>query len=205
MNTPLLNGIRKRAGAESVNSTDIEAFLKTLQPGDVLLTRPKRMTGPGRFLFQTIGGQGPWTHVGIHGGDDKIIHMQHAPDALGLERLKRKGRIDDIRAIAARNQILAKRPKNASEEEIAAALESARSLIGKPYNWKHLARAGVLPKRDPLGKSKGSDSAICSELIAKAYPNRMFGARSKEHISPQELFTSPHLKSIAALILASGI
>lgn len=217
--TTLLNGIRKHAlvTTEHVRegtpiTQDMAKFLKALQPGDIILTKAQiegqklkdKLTG---ILTKAIGKQYPWTHGGIYGGEGKYHHMFHwlkgGKVPLKEQIQSAQGRTHLLESLQKKfkRDFLAVRPKFVSEAEQLEAVRKAKQMLGRKFNFKDYIRAALFPSKvESTQKGDMPESAICTGMVASAYPGRSFSTgRARRHVRPSDIYQAPELEHVMAL------
>ncbi len=175
---------------------DPEQLKKMLKPGDILLTKPRKLKGLHhkmlRPLLKAFQGGSEYTHAALYAGDEKVIDS-------GL--WKGKARVADIplSTYIDRYKFKILRVNDAAKKETKDAVEYAKEQIGKPFSILKMMRLAL-----PTGSTKEPrkrqelDKLFCSELIANAYPNQNFAAHKKiQHVRPVDLHKSPLTKTVA--------
>lgn len=217
--TPLLDGIRKHAIVTTEHiregtpvTQDMEEFVAALRPGDIILTKAqvegqKLKDKAIDFLTKAIGKQYPWTHGGIYGGEGKYHHMFHwlkgGNVPLPQQIQSAEGRTHLLESLQKKfkRDFLAVRPKFVSKEEQLEAVRRAKQMLGRKFNFKDYIRAGLFPSKVE-GAQKGDmpESAICTGMVASAYPGRSFSTgRARRHVRPSDIYQAPELEHVMAL------
>lgn len=182
----------KRAGA-SIAEPKLKDFQARLKPGDILLTRAVHPT----LMSKIISGvqHSDFGHSALYVGGGRVIDTRNRGEGViqtSLDDIYNKwGGGRDIRAYAPR----------ATEEQRSRAIARAKELVGTPYNTLGAARLLL-----PAAKNKGVDpgapkKVICSELIARAYPDLPFAAeKHRAHVLPVDIAKSPLTARVAEVV-----
>lgn len=191
-----LSKIAEVAAVEAARERAVTSVTKLhdkLLPGDILFSEPdmSRESVPWRaFKLLSRKAQGTnYGHNAIYAGHGKIIESR-----LG-ERVSEK----PLTEMTSSNNVLVMRP-DVTAAERHAAVEYARTEIGKPYNVAALARS-VLPGMRSGFDRKREDlhSMICSALVANAYYRRKFSDKARSLTLPGEMMESGALKPVTIL------
>lgn len=185
---------RMEAGEKRAADADFERFQAKLKPGDILLTRAVRPT----LMSKIVSGvqHSDFGHSSIYAGDGKVIDTRNHGEGVFQTSLrevyKKWGGGRDIRAYS---------PK-ATAAQRQKAVARAKELIGTPYHTM-----GAFRLLFPAGKNKGVDpskkpkSVICSEVVARAYPDLPFAQRkNRAHVLPVDIAKSPLVRRKAELV-----
>ncbi len=188
--------------AEVANVSSVEDLKKTLQPGDILYTKPRKNDGLLHKAFYALESaiQGsPYTHVGLYVGNNKIVDAGEwktnnkatdtAVHSVDLDTFTDRYNFKVLRVAAS---------KKVKEDAVA----YAKKQLGKDFNFPGMFRL-VLPfqgspeKKDRLRKDL-ADSFFCSELVANAYsPVNIAANKALKHIMPGDISRS-HLTTTVA-------
>ncbi len=171
---------------------------KKLKPGDILVSKPNDAGSnifSGAISFFT---DSPWTHSSVYLGGGKVYHMYpkikgkgaigaHAMRTHKIETLERINR--DV--LAVRPDVTAKAKKNA--------LKVLKGMSDVTYSAWDLLRAGFWPGRRQKNSPDTPEEAICSGVIAMAYPKIDFRkGKSRLHVRPSDFARNKKVKQIAA-------
>ena len=169
---------------------------KVLKPGDILATRPKDSFLKGKLQHRLlrpllVAFQGTdYTHVGLYAGNGKVIDS-------GL--WKGKARVTEVPldTYADRYDFKVLRVK-ATPSEKRDAVAFAKEQLGKPFSLSKMIRLALPVSKDQGRQREDVSSLFCSELIASAYPNTLFGSgRRSSHVRPVDIQRSPLTKTVA--------
>lgn len=129
------------------NTKDRDFILENIRPGDIILETDA--TTPSWGIMEEFAGGGEYTHAAIYEGDGKFLEATtEAPTGKGVVR-------SDLKEyLSGRLRLEVIRPNYQSKEDIDAALNYARSQIGKPY--------------DSEFDYSSDEKQYCSELVSKA-------------------------------------
>lgn len=173
-----------------------EELKKVLKPGDILLTKPRKLKGIHhkilRPLLKAFQGGSEYTHAALYAGDDKVIDS-------GLWKGKAKVTAIPLSTYTDRYKFKILRVSDAAKKETRDAVDYAKEQIGKPFSILKMMRLAL-----PTGstteprKRQELDKLFCSELIANAYHRQNFAAHKKiQHVRPVDLHKSPLTKTVA--------
>lgn len=175
---------------------------KTLQPGDILYTKPRKNEGLFNKLFYAIESRlqdNPFTHVGLYVGNNKVVDS-------GDWREKTKGGDFGVNAVPLedfkdRYQFKVLRPE-ASPEQRKDAVEYAKDQVGTPFNLRGMLRLVMPGKSERLGLQdrKATEALFCSELISNAYHHLNLVPEKKRrhnHVFPGDIAKSEQVEEIA--------
>lgn len=180
---------------EKIAEVEYEKVEETLRPGDILVTKPKKLNGIHhkllRPLLKTFQGT-DYTHAALYIGDGKIVDS-------GLWKGKAKVTKVNLKNYIDRYNIKVLRVSDATKSEIKDAVEYAKKEVGKPFGTLKMLRLAL-----PTGKTSKPrvrqelGKLFCSELVANAYPNQNFAANKHiQHVRPVDLQKSPLTKTVA--------
>ncbi len=133
--------------APMVSDERREKILSLVQPGDIILETNANY--PTWQIMEKIAGGSDYTHAAIYEGDGKFLEA-----TTGHESGFGVGRTDLREYLQGRLDIQILRPPYKSKEDIDAALDYARSQIGKPY--------------DSAFDYSEDEKQYCAEYVAKA-------------------------------------
>lgn len=191
--------------AEHKTFDDVKALEKTLRPGDILYTKPRKVDGLAMKAFYAIEKRiqgSPYTHVGLYVGDGKVVDAgawKHPRTGEGATKVN----LVPLSRVADRYSFKVLRVKTSPKRRQAAA-DYAKEQVGKDFNLKGMFRL-VLPfkgraeERDRLRKDL-NESFFCSELVANSYEGQNL-AKEKHfhHVMPGDIHRSPLTKTVAEL------
>jgi hypothetical protein len=177
------------------------AAKRTLEPGDILLTRAKDRSTLGKRLFAGAleAAQGtPYYHSAMYVGDGRVVHSRVGEGTVSLP-LKKFHDMYDYRAYRVRA------PGEVKQD----AVSFMRKSLGRGYASEGLLAALVpsalvseeTPKEREAARNR--DEFICSSLIAAAYPGKRFGRKSVSSVRPVDFASSPSTKLVAETKVAS--
>lgn len=162
-----------------LNAETREQIRGMLQPGDVLARN--RDGYPGWNLYESLQfGSSDWQHVGLYLGDGQVCEAS-PPDGVRLARVE-----DFLKA----SHIGVFRPEYGGRAARDRALDHARSLVGRPYDY--------------FFDSRDAEAVYCSELILEALdhgPGRPAGVPVRTllgvpKVGPDALLSSPGIRRI---------
>lgn len=138
---------------------------KLIKPGDVFIRRYD-----GYFSSYVLPGF--WTHCGMYIGDDQIVHS--ISEGVVQETLIDFMRTDYLLVLRA----------DVKEENVKKAIELAKSIIGKPYDFGF--------------DFKDINRFSCTELVAYCYPGLILGTKrfGKTRIIADDFANSSNFKLI---------
>lgn len=184
-------------------SPSLSAFIKKLQPGDVIYSGSVSGDGGddvtkklGLRSLPFLGGNLKY-HVMLHTGKGKVVESirredNKKPDTSEISlanKFRGMGRNDYT--------LTAYRPINVSREGVQKAVEGARSLIGGKYpdNKQMFAKALKTIAGIPGDKGKISkeDPLVCQDVAIKAYPHKF----KKRHLTSAEMQYNPNFTPVA--------
>jgi len=147
-----------------VKGDEEREVLKKLQKGDILLTRFDRYV-TSWFI------PGYYTHVVLYIGDQQVIHAIT------------KGVVhEDILSVLRCDHVCVLRPKNVSSEEIDVAVNYAKGLEGRQYDF--------------IFDSVDDENLYCSELVRNSYIGLFDSLGINGAIAPDEYAQNEHLEII---------
>ncbi len=181
--------------------TNIEEVRDTLEPGDILYTRPKNINKLHHKLFYELESRvqgSPYTHVGLYAGDGKVIDAgawdnkntsSMAIHKIPLRKFMNRYNFKILRVNA---------PKPIKTE----AINFAKNQIGKPFNLSGMLGLVLPLKKDATKEDRiqqaEARSFFCSELVANAYANIGLAKTKKlKHIMPGDIAKSKLTRVIA--------
>lgn len=133
---------------------------KTLpQPGDIILTKIKGLTGAAVWLMQLINGDASrWTHVAMYVGDGMLFEAQPAGAQIVPASVYEGRPVRVIRRVLTDGQRLR-------------AVALAQELDGAPYNWSTYFYLAAYRLRLPLStkffkpRAANPKRMICSQAV----------------------------------------
>jgi uncharacterized protein YycO len=181
--------------------TEREELEKTLKPGDILYTRPKKIDKLHHRVFYAVESRiqgSPHTHVGLYAGNGKVIDAgawtKGEDSSMAVHKVPLKTFTDRYNFKVLRVDA----PKQVRDE----AIEFAEDQVGKTFNTRGMLRL-VLPFQGKAGKADrqrqaDADSFFCSELVANAYHEVGLAKDKKlKHIMPGDIAKSRLTKTVA--------
>jgi cell wall-associated NlpC family hydrolase len=179
-----------KSGAARPEAT-LKDFQEKLKPGDILLTRAVHQS----LMSKIISGvqHSDFGHSALYIGNGRVIDTRNRGEGViqtSLSEVYKKwgGGGRDIRAYA----------PSATAEQRDQAIARAKELLGTPYNTLGAVRL-LLPAAKNKGIEPGKPKkVICSELIARAYPDLPFAAgKNRAHVLPVDIAKSPLTARVA--------
>lgn len=187
--------LRERAEKKIPKSKNWRHFVRSLKPGDILVSKENRSRSKfNDRLLNTFGGS-KHIHTQLYTGKGKLL--QTAGSGFNVARDNAKLQLSKG------SDVIALRPKLKSSE-IKKGLKGASTLLGNKYetNRQIVGRGlkmlvGVPGKACHLGKG---DRVVCTDVVAKAYPKVM-----PNRYSPvEDLQSSKHVTPVAHLNRIKG-
>jgi uncharacterized protein YycO len=172
-------------------------FKKDLRPGDIVMSRSKE---PGLSPMTQAGVEAflgtDHNHVQLYAGKGKVLEVQGSGKNVKMRDAKK--------AIGIGEDLIIYRPK-LSKKEIRKGLERAKKLKGLPYEHGHLKR--VLSTLAGYPGKLSKEEVVCSDIIAKAYPQLFKGPNIPfTHIHQNEgLKPISHLRKIREMPLTARL
>jgi len=186
--------VSKLREATIEKSPSLSAFIKKLQPGDVIYSGSVSGDG-GEDIAKKLGlktipflGGNLKYHVMLHTGKGKVVESIRRPEGdkkPDTAEISLSSKFKGMRR--GEYTLTAYRPIDADRISSNAAVDKARSLIGGKYpdNKQMFAKAMKTLVGVPGDKSKidKNDPLVCQDVAIKAYPNK-FG---KRHLTSAEM------------------
>lgn len=170
-----------------------------LEPGDILLGHRRAKTGPSDWItasaIEAIQGT-PYGHAAMYVGDGEVVHAHRTLPKPGVRRfpLEKFKELYDYKAYRVK----------ADPEVRQEAADFITEAVGRGYSTAKMYGSVIPrsagPKHEEIAKrvkAQLSPEFMCSELIAAAYPTKVFAGRSLESTKPADLAKSNHTKLVA--------
>lgn len=167
------------------------------QRGDLLFFTPRTPSedaGLATKTFAAIYGaasravQGDYTHSAIYAGKGKVLDLHASYGG---------GKIVDLQDIADAGVVLARPEVPRKARQRAADLVEKAITRGVKYDTIGILKALVATKikTEDTGR-KIRDTEICSSIIAKAYGKRLVPEKSRDVVTPSDLFNAPTVSKV---------
>lgn len=163
-----------------------------LKPGDILLGHRRANTGPADWMtakvIEKVQGT-PFGHAAMYVGNGQVVHAHRTLPKPGVTvfPLDKFQRLYDYRAYRVNL------PPKVRQE----AADFVRNAVGKDYSVAKMY-GSVIPRdeQDPKNrvKARANSEFMCSELIAAAYPSRVFEGHTVESTKPVDLAKSTNTR-----------
>jgi uncharacterized protein YycO len=170
-----------------------------LEPGDILLGHRRAKTGPADWMtaavIEAIQGT-PYGHAAMYVGNGQVVHAHRTLPVAGVHRfsLEKFKELYDFKAYRV----------NAAHEVRQDAADFIKKKVGTPYSaakmYGSLIPRSLGSKKEELEKRIETGKAsefMCSELIAAAYPTKVFAGQAIESTKPVDLAKANHTRLVA--------
>lgn len=175
----------------------LDQFQKKLKLGDIIVTKPAEdAKGFLSGAISKITGS-PWTHSGLYLGSGKVVHMYpgiQGKSTTGMHGLK----VHSLKSLRNIDRgLLALRP-HASLKKRKQASKFIQNMKDVKFSFSDLLHAGFLPGKKKNQQPEKIHAAICSGIVALAYPHIDFRkGKSPLHVRPSDFVKSRATKLIA--------
>lgn len=169
-----------------------------LEPGDILLGHRRAKTGPADWMTASVieAVQGtPYGHAAMYVGNGQVVHAHRTLPVAGVHRFPLKDFKDlyDFKAYRV----------NAPPEVRQEAADFIKKKVGKAYSALKMygsliprSVGSVKQELEKRTKARDDSEFMCSELIAAAYPSKVFAGQAIESTKPVDLAKSHHTKLV---------
>lgn len=181
----------------TAHTKSLQEFHKALEPGDVLVTRPRSIVRL-KDLFLRAGlvlAQGtPYTHAAMYVGDGKVVDSGDWGGPSGVREV-------GLQDFAHRYKVRALRV-HATPKERQEAAAFAKKQVGKDFNMLGMLRLALPASNKGVARARAEvakEKLFCSELVAHAYPATSFGGRAPQHVRPVDIDRSSNTRRVVEL------
>ncbi len=138
-------GTTKHTSHPTITGKRADDFISTLKPGDIVLANDEACT-IFSLIIVAADGKADFNHALLYTGDGKTLEARTITHGVAEGDLKE--------VLSHKHHVVAVRPRyEPAEEQAKAVIDSARAMIGTPYDFKF---------------SMADDSMYCSEMVYKA-------------------------------------
>jgi uncharacterized protein YycO len=169
----------------------------SLKKGDIILTSIRDPYSPLKRVVH-LGNPSRWHHTSFYLGDDRVVDTW----AKGVHETSLKASIaggpEHGDPAGKGLDVLVVRPK-ATVKQKREAVETAKAYVGKPYSTSGFLGAILPPRQGRLSREERRSApkgVICSQVVARAYPDIEFSKKHPDWTLPEDLASSSKVRVV---------